>query len=76
MVLDYGICSSDSRDDLYVELLCDDVQFGEIILDEAKSRFSIKLYSPLEGDSWLFDFNEFRDLVERALEHFKSFSSS
>lgn len=66
MSFDYGIVSSMSRDDLYAELMWDDVQWGEITLEKPTNHLRLTLYAAPSGQAWVFDLRDAQAIIENA----------
>ena len=65
-MLEFGIVSSDHRDDLYAELLLNDVQWGELTLRDDKKAVNIIIYPNGEGSNLQFCYDEFMELLYKA----------
>ncbi|WP_187498578.1 hypothetical protein [Erwinia aphidicola] len=70
-MLEYSVGSSTDRDDLYVELSFNRVQWGEICLSEDRNSLSVLIY-PNNDDIFEFNYDEFIHLIDRAKKHLLS----
>jgi hypothetical protein len=62
-----SIVSSDDRDDLYAELCCGDMQYGEVALVEDKSKFVLKIFMSPDRPVLEFDAVEFAASIDEAI---------
>ncbi|ROP60163.1 hypothetical protein EDF81_2996 [Enterobacter sp. BIGb0383] len=67
-MLQYSVGGSMDRDDLYVELSFNRVQWGEISLSEDKNSVNIIIY-PDDNNVMEFKYDEFLALIEKAKNH-------
>ncbi|MGL4860953.1 MAG: hypothetical protein ACRC5A_14740 [Enterobacteriaceae bacterium] len=64
-MLEYSVVSSMDRDDLYAELSCDGVQWGELTLSNDKKSFNLTIY-PDTDNVLSFDSDAFTLLIQKA----------
>lgn len=66
MSFDFGIVSSMDRDDLYAELMWDNVQWGEIAIEQLSGLLKLTLYPSPDGRPWVFDLLAAQGVLEAA----------
>ena len=69
--LEYGVVSSPEREDLYAELMIDNMQWGEIAIDESSGTTTVKIFKATPAERLEFKTDDLLDFLRAANSRLK-----
>ena len=60
------VTSDQEREELFAEIYHEEEQWAEVIYDSLKKSFTIKIYAPTSGSSYLFSLSKVQKAIEEA----------